>query len=232
MNFIIDERIKHRIIGVVVLAALAVIFVPALMKKSSQHLDKDIGMRTAIPPRPSLPKVAEVDRQALFKTVKVAHVQIEKASETSKLVQIAKQDTPVIKTASFETGHDFVAPISSQVQTAKVAIPPIKIPPAKTVITVAKKAPLNPPKKVLVNQPKQPMYSVQLAAFVQKENAQILVDSLRKKGFVGNIQKVPGKGVLQYKVTVGKSPRKEQAIKLQHQLAALRFKGFVVSGVG
>ena len=37
MKFVMDERLKHRLTGVVVILAIAAIFVPAVMKKSNQH---------------------------------------------------------------------------------------------------------------------------------------------------------------------------------------------------
>ena len=37
MKLMMDERVKHRLTGVVVLVSIAVIFVPAMIKKSNKR---------------------------------------------------------------------------------------------------------------------------------------------------------------------------------------------------
>ena len=38
MKFVMNEQLKHRLTGLVVLLSLGVIFVPAMIKKSTRHL--------------------------------------------------------------------------------------------------------------------------------------------------------------------------------------------------
>ena len=40
MKWFADDKIKHRIIGLAVLLSIALVFIPAMVKKSNQHLDE------------------------------------------------------------------------------------------------------------------------------------------------------------------------------------------------
>ena len=70
MKLAIDERTKHRLTGLVVIMAVAIIFVPAMLKKSNKHLEENIHISVQLPPRPSFPKVAVTEEKAVFETIK------------------------------------------------------------------------------------------------------------------------------------------------------------------
>jgi DedD protein len=230
MKFVFDERVKHRMIGLAVIISLAAIFAPAIMKKSNQRFDKEIGMGIQLPPKPILPKVAVTDHEKLFKTVKVAHVDLPAASSRQEPIQLAKIEHKIpLEAIANEVEKNFVAPIPVVEKVAVAKIVPVVIA-KQTPVSVAKAVIIKKPLIVALN---QEIFSVQLASFARIENAQVLVNRLRSKGYTGKIVKVLSKNGNQFKVYVGKSSNKEQALKLKNQLAeALQLRGFVVSGVG
>ncbi|MDX2347116.1 MAG: SPOR domain-containing protein [Legionella sp.] len=93
MNLAIDERTKHRLTGLVVIIAVAIIFVPAMLKKSNQHLEENIHVSVQLPPKPTLPKVAIAEEKAVFETVKVAKVALPKPIEAIPESEIARIET-------------------------------------------------------------------------------------------------------------------------------------------
>lgn len=239
MKLMLDERVKHRLIGFAVIISLAAIFAPAIMKKSNQRFDKEIGMRVELPPKPELPKVAVADQKQLFKTVKIAHVQLPQATSAQESSQLAAIEHKIpLEAIAKEVDNNFLAPIPA-VKKAEVAQSESETK-AKTVdkTSLLSKKPAVIASKVIERKPillalNQEIYSVQLASFARRENAQVLVNRLRAKGYTGKIVKISGKNGDQFKVYVGRSNKKEQALKLKNQLAAaMRLSGFVVSGVG
>lgn len=93
MQLFQDEKIKHRIIGLAVLMSVALVFVPAMVKKSNQRLDRSMNLSLNLPPKPTFPKVAAVKPQELFKTVKVAQVVIPEVVDNKKTVTAARAES-------------------------------------------------------------------------------------------------------------------------------------------
>ncbi len=81
MKLVIDERFKHRLIGLAVILSIAAIFAPAIMKKSNQNIDGNVNVSVELPPKPAQPDVAMVEKKEMFETTKVAHVEIPDATE-------------------------------------------------------------------------------------------------------------------------------------------------------
>jgi DedD protein len=90
MNVAVDERTKHRITGLIVIMAVAIIFVPAMLKKSNQRLEENIHVSVQLPPKPTLPKIALATEQTVFETVKVARVTLPTPIEPILASQIAR----------------------------------------------------------------------------------------------------------------------------------------------
>lgn len=99
MKLITDERVKHRLTGVVVILSIAIIFVPAMIKKSNQHLGENINLSIKLPPRPELPKVAVLEEKAVFDAVKVARVSMPTMAQPPHASQVASV-VPLAKTIS------------------------------------------------------------------------------------------------------------------------------------
>lgn len=97
MKLVMDEKLKHRLVGVSVILSLGAIFLPAMMKKSSQRLESNFSVNVQLPPKPTAPNVAVTDEEQMFKTIKVAKAQILPSTQT--------QTKPVVNSVQ----EDFIA---------------------------------------------------------------------------------------------------------------------------
>jgi len=73
-----DEKVKHRVVGLAVIFSIGAIIAPAVVKKSSQRFDERTATTFHVPQRPAYPKVTVADEKEVFSTVKVAHVELDK----------------------------------------------------------------------------------------------------------------------------------------------------------
>ncbi len=250
MKLELDERLKHRLIGVAVIISLGAIFAPALMKKSSQRLENNFSVNVNLPPKPIAPNVVMSDEKELFKTIKVAKVTLpDPASEKVQEAAVAKAEeindselaSALVSPPPVKLAIDNAAQKSAK-SMLQVARYPIKK--AATVMarnnkaaaskTLAKKVSQQPARiartatRVTAN--RREVYAVQLASFSQLSNAQSLVNKLRAKGFKASFMTVPGNHGYVYKVYAGNSPRRLDAVKLKAQLASsMQLNGFVVN---
>ena len=219
MKFVIDERVKHRLTGLIVILSIAAIFLPAVMKKSNQRPDEKVSFSVRLPAKPLAPDVMATDEKTVFKSVKVARVDISPAVEV-KPTQIAKAEPLHIKSAV--PSVPAVAAIKkSTITTAKIesSVAPVKqaAPNQKKVAAAA------------VVAAKKEMYAIQLASFTQQNNAQSLVARLRSHGYAASYNKSNGKQGLYYKVIVGQLRQRHEAIHLQKKLAdSMQLKGFII----
>ena len=208
MKFVMDERIKHRLTGLVVIISIGVIFLPAMMKQSNKRFEENMNISLKLPSKPVPPKVAVPTKRVMFKSVAVAHVEIPKVAERAPVSVIARAE-PLSK--------------KPQASLAKVDAP------IKPLSRVSQKKQASPPKTVAKA---QGTYAVQLASFTKEVNAQLLVARLRSQGYVASYQKSSNKPGALYKVLVGKLNEKTQALTLQKKLASnVNLNGFVVKGV-
>ncbi len=255
MKLVMDEKLKHRLIGLAVIISLGAIFAPAVMKKSSQNLENNYSVNIKLPPKPLVPDVVSSNEEDVFRTIKVAKVKLPTVSEESQLPALAKAEP--IQSEVIDAPHKEVAlakvepdvkpePIQLAMNTAAhstakkaVAVAVVKPKKAAPVLAVHNKAnvkPIKPVKAVQVAKAKTPpvnkqdIYAVQLASFAQLSNAQSLVNRLHSKGYKANFIKIVGKSGPVYKVYVGHSPRKLDVMKVKTQLAsAMQLNGFIVN---
>lgn len=209
MNFVIDERVKYRLTGAFLIAAVAIVFLPAMMKTSNQHLEENISVSLKLPIKPTPPIVAIPKKSVMFESVKVAHVELPVEPSTpqlalaSKAVSLTKPITPTLAR---------VEPTAKPV--ANVIAAPQKV----AVVAADKK--LNTSSDV---------YGVQLASFSQQTNAEYLVNRLRKQGYAASFSQSSNKQGQLYKVVVGALNKKDEAINLQKKLASnMQLNGFVI----
>jgi DedD protein len=246
-----DEKLKHRLVGVSVVLSLGAIFLPAMMKKSSQHLESNFSVNVQLPPKPAVPNVAVADEEQMFKTIKVA--KIEPASSASKKAKTEdfvakapiKDDTiiafskvePVPQSIKRPSIHALNKAVKHEIKVASIG----PIDPIKPIIPVKPVKPVLPAKVEVAKAAlaltrsvnpaaKKDIYAVQLASFAKISNAEALVHKLQQKGYKANYVRVAGKKAVIYKVYVGHSPIKDNVVKLRTQLAsAMQLNGFVVN---
>lgn len=219
MKFVMDERVKHRLTGLIVILSIAAIFLPAIMKKSNQRFEENVSFSVRLPAKPLPPEVAVTDEKTVFQSVKVARVDIPTEIEI-KPAQITKAEPISIKSDAP------VAPIHSvnkRTTLSNASIESVVVPAVQAAVAPKKLA------NTVVGAAKKEVYAVQLASFTQRNNAMSLVARLRSKGYVATCNKANGKQGVYYKVIVGQLHQRNEAINLQKKLAdSMRLNGFII----
>lgn len=254
MKLVLNEKLKHRLVGLGVVLSLSAIFLPTIMKKSNQSLDDSLHVRVKLPPKPTSPQVAVADEEQLFKTIKLS--QIKKAAHDPSnqddpdfiLNELPSSKEPA--TMSLAIAPSAVSQAGEQIALAENKHPTVAAHSNKHNVNknlkqlkLARSAPSKTLKKnnshkaiaknVIIpvkNAPKHDLYSVQLASFSQLSNAQVLVRKLQQKGYQATYLKAPGSKNTIYKVFVGRSPDKNKALKIKTQLASsMQLHGMIIT---
>ena len=259
MKLMIDERVKHRVIGLAVILSIGAIFAPAIMKKSNQRLDGNVSVSVELPAKPLHPDIVMAEKSAMFATAKVAHVELPEASkEEIPPSTIAKAEplsppnknelsTKLVEQVSESISHDTAQLVKKEPQELPVVVKTTNVavvekiahadffPPEPKVVVKVKSLPkiTKLTKEVVKRVPKTPIkngYAVQLATFTQLKNAAQLISKLKQKGYSATYNKVKTNEGMVYKVLVGQVNKREQAEVLQKQLASsVQMRGFVVA---
>lgn len=210
MKIYLEERIKHRIIGIIVLFSIAIVFLPAVMKQSNYRFDKKTQIAVKLPEKPATPRVAEPDKKAMFKEVKVATVNLQKVKEGPQLKDV---NATLVAHAKGNNTNTLVA--HSQIP-GILSTDNNKI--QHKAASINKKA----------NLPKKQKYNVHLASFKVEKNAENLVTKLRSQGYMATYGKYTGKNGQVYTVMVTKLDR-EDAELIRNQLAvSMRLDGLII----
>ncbi len=206
MKLVMDERVKHRLVGVVVILSVAIIFLPALFKKSNRHFEDNVNLAVQLPAKPMLPEVAVVNEKVLFQSVKVAKVDLPPLEDTVRKTALSRAEP--IRSISVVPS----APIHTDVAVAEPKKIMVHVPPRAKAVALKKGG-----------------YGVQLASFSAQKNAELLVARLSQRGYKASYNKISGKQGAVYKVIVGQLSQKEAAAHLQKQLVlSMQLNGFVV----
>ena len=187
-----NERLKERLIGAVVLVVAAVIFVPLLLAPPEQ-------------PPVEVPAVAAGDSDA------------SKSSDGSFISKIRPLQPPP-KVALTQVPQEAPANRAPAMAAKPSGLPapatplgkPVTPKPAKTASATPKNATVPVPKKGTAEASGRGDWVVQLASFAKRENAIALRDRLRKKGFKTFVKAVQGTGGKVVRVFVG--PQQQRAI--------------------
>lgn len=214
MKWFTDDKIKHRVIGLAVLLSIALVFAPAMVKKSNQRLDEKMNLSVRMPPKPLPTQVVAAKPKELFKALTVAHVVLPQVVENKSDIKIARAESLSGQTMATRTVLQKAPVIANNPKDMSKSVP--NLAPVKLPLTVKIATQIKPVKK--------DMFSVQLASFTRQDNALSLIQQLYKKGFKASYDKRGG----QYRVLVGQL-QLEQAKNLQKKLAnATQLNGFLV----
>ena len=211
MKFVLDEHVKHRAIGIVVLLSIIALFITTVMQKSNRNFEENISLTVRLPAKPMVPQVAISEEKTVFQSLKVAHAELP-AMLPIRPMQIVKAEPLSIKS---------VVPSATM---------PNKKPTAINVASIVKPAVLSAaaPKKLAkaaVIGLKKQRYAIQLGSFSQQDNATILVQRLKKQGYVA----ISNKQGSYYKVIVGEVTARDDALRLQKKLVTnMQLKGFLI----
>ncbi len=244
MKLVMDERLKHRLVGLLVVLSIAAIFVPAIIKKSNQRFEGNhlnvVSVR--LPQKPELPKVLVPTEETVFKRVKVAHVDIDRALqpvETLATISKAERLSPPVQARTILASKiPAVQKLELQKHESKLvalqlkSITPVvtaedKSAPKPTLARIANVIPKN--RKAGFSPARKEGYAIQLGTFSDKNNAISLLNKLKKIGFNAHFIEISTKNAKTYKILVGKVSQKDSALQLQKELmAATKIKGFIV----
>ncbi|KOX99488.1 SPOR domain-containing protein [Pseudomonas nunensis] len=210
---LLDKAYKQRMVGALVLIALAVIFLPMLFSRQDEQRQVTVQAPSA-PQAPSVP-------QLQVEPVVVPEPQVLPQEPVPSDDEIADQQAPSTP----------IAPAAPVVSTPAPAAKPVTPPPAP----VVKPAPAQPiaaaPAKPDTTQSRvdanglSVSWSVQLASLSSRASAESLQKSLRSQGYNAYIRTADGKN----RVFVGPLIERAEADRLRDLLGRQQnLKGFVV----
>lgn len=212
---VLDKGMKQRMVGALVLVALAVIFLPMLFTRE----DEMRQVRVEAPQAPAMPSLPEVQ----VEPVAVPEPQV-LAEETQQPPVVVDESTAPASTPSQPITPSPQTQTQTQAQAAKPPAPKVEPKPAATPAPAVAAAKPAAPSKIDVNG--LPVsWSIQLASLSNRAGAESLQQTLRSQGYNAYIRSAGGMN----RVYVGplieraEAERVRDAINRKHSL-----KGFVV----
>lgn len=189
-----DDGLKQRLIGAIVLVAIAVLFVPSLFEKNSQ---RTVDLDTQIPQRPDV--VTEI--LELPEPIRPNNTPPAPAIEPINEVEVAPQS---IAEANI--------PVSSDVQIVEPQViePQAVEPQVSEAATGSNSA---PSASVLDNDGVPVTWSIQIASFESKPRALALIGKLQADGHQSYHREVRGSQGLRYRVFVGPKINKQHILE-------------------
>ncbi|SDA85687.1 DedD protein [Pseudomonas sp. NFACC15-1] len=214
---LLDKAYKQRMVGALVLVALAVIFLPMLFSRQDEQRQVTVDAPAA-PQAPSVPPV-QVDPVAVPEPQALPQEPVPSDEELAG--QPAAPSTPI---ASVPATPAPAAPSKPAVAPVPVpAAPAIKPAPSQP-ITAAPAKPDTTQSRVDANG-LSVSWSVQLASLTSRESAENLQKTLRSQGYNAYIRSADGKN----RVFVGPLIERAEADRLRDLLSRQQnLKGFVV----
>ncbi|SDB58279.1 SPOR domain-containing protein [Pseudomonas sp. NFACC13-1] len=214
---LLDKAYKQRMVGALVLVALAVIFLPMLFSRQDEQRQVTVDAPAA-PQAPSVPPV-QVEPVAVPEPQALPQEPVPSDEELAE--QPAAPSTPI---ASAPATPAPAAPSKPAVAPVPVpAAPAIKPAPSQP-ITAAPAKPDTTQSRVDANG-LSVSWSVQLASLTSRESAENLQKTLRSQGYNAYIRSADGKN----RVFVGPLIERAEADRLRDLLSRQQnLKGFVV----
>lgn len=243
MKFTMDEAMKHRLVGIAVIVSIALVFLPAMIKKNNQRLEEK-RIVVELPVKPPQPQVATVDKTKVFEQTHVAHVNLDTQKVLHEADDHVKQH-PIAKPTSIKMVSSLSYPIGSAKPLSVGPEQPIK-PSPSTNLNVAKRPVKAKTQHLEVAQvkkhraihqaklsPATKPFSVQIGVFSDNKNALSLKQKLSSQGYQSRLVKTNVHGKKAVKVLVGSLASMEEARVLKIKLAKqAHLQGFVTKEVG
>jgi len=217
----VDNLVKQRVIGAVVLVALAVIFVPMLLDKPEDALGP-VGSN--LPDRPDMTVADRIEPLTLPEppveadpaTVVLDQPSVDSVAAGDAALAEAVQQSDQNAMAATETVVEPEAPVTAA---PEVPAPVTETPPATA--TAPEPAPAET--KVLSG------WVVQLAALSKQDNALALRERLRGLGYTAFVEEIKTSNGIQYRVRVGPELERSNADNLRNRLEEqVKIKGIVM----
>ncbi|WHS62323.1 SPOR domain-containing protein [Pseudomonas sp. G2-4] len=211
---LLDKAYKQRMVGALVLVALAVIFLPMLFSRQDEQRQVTVDA----PAAPQAPSVSPVQVEPVAVPEPEALPQEPVPSDE----ELAEQPAPSMPIAPAPATP--AAPSKPPVAPTPVPATPAVKPPPSQPITAATTKPDTTQNRVDANG-LSISWSVQLASLTSRESAESLQKTLRSQGYNAYIRSVDGKN----RVFVGPLIERAEADRLRDLLSRQQnLKGFVV----
>ncbi|WP_432219136.1 SPOR domain-containing protein [Pseudomonas kribbensis] len=211
---LLDKAYKQRMVGALVLVALAVIFLPMLFSRQ----DEQRQVTVEAPAAPQAPAVAQIQME----TVAVPEPQVLPQEPVPSDYEVAEQAAPA---APIAPAAPAPAPVAKPVAVAPAPAPVTKpaAAPAQPIAALSAK-PDTTQSRVDANG-LSVSWSVQLASLSSRASAESLQKTLRSQGYNAYIRSADGKN----RVFVGPLIERAEADRLRDLLSRQQnLKGFVV----
>ncbi|UQS14168.1 SPOR domain-containing protein [Pseudomonas sp. HS6] len=211
---LLDKAYKQRMVGALVLIALAVIFLPMLFSRQ----DEQRQVTVEAPAAPQAPAVAQIQME----TVAVPEPQVLPQEPVPSDYEVAEQTAPTAPTAPAAPAP---VPVTKPVAAAPAPAPVAKpaAAPAQPIAALSAK-PDTTQSRVDANG-LSVSWSVQLASLSSRASAESLQKTLRSQGYNAYIRSADGKN----RVFVGPLIERAEADRLRDLLGRQQnLKGFVV----
>lgn len=214
---LLDKAYKQRMVGALVLVALAVIFLPMLFSRQ----DEQRQVRVDAPAAPQAPALPQVQVEPVVVPEPQALPQEPVPSDDEIAAQQAPS-TPIAPSAPVASAPP--APSAPKPVTPPPAPVAKAVPAPAQPITAAPSKPVTTPSRVDANG-LSVSWSVQLASLTSRESAESLQKTLRSQGYNAYIRSADGKN----RVFVGPLIERAEADRLRDLLSRQQnLKGFVV----
>lgn len=218
-----NRQLKERVIGAIVLVALAVVIIPEFLGGADKASTVNVDLK--LPATPN----GEV-RSHSFRLD-----QPEEAPSAPVPVPVSADEQPVARVK--EPGSKEAAATPHEASLQKDEVVPLQ----RTVSAEQKTDPAEITEKAEPRAPAEPAlaevdpgagtagWAVQLGSFSSEDNAQRLVASMKEKGYEAFIARFESEGRILHRVRVGPADSREDAQALARRLAAQGQSGRVVS---
>lgn len=195
-----NDQLKKRLVGAIVLVALAVIFVPMLLEGDKRSSIPLFGSNVPEPPE-----------------------------STTAMVDIPLQVPPPPVEAPVVVERE-LPPAAEPVPAPPAPPAPVEAapPPPAPVAPPAPVQPVKPAQVPQSSKPAAGSWAVQVGSFAESANATRLRDTLRGKGYPAYVEKVKLASGTAYRVRVGPVLARADAEAIQAKLAKISQRGIVV----
>ncbi|MBD9675199.1 SPOR domain-containing protein [Pseudomonas sp. PDM18] len=212
---LLDKGLKQRVVGALVLLALAVIFLPMLFSREDDV--RQVVVEAPVMPKPPAMPTVEVQ------PTEVPEPQAEDAENAVPPAEAASAQAPSVPIASLPTQQ--AQPTQPKAPAPQPAAPKPAQQPAQVQTTIAPAAPAQQPAQRLDSNNLPVSWSVQLASLSNRARADELQKSLRSQGYNAYVRSFDGMN----RVFVGPVVERAEADRLRDQLGKQqKLNGFVV----
>ncbi|MBD9575147.1 SPOR domain-containing protein [Pseudomonas sp. PDM23] len=212
---LLDKGLKQRVVGALVLLALAVIFLPMLFSREDDV--RQVVVEAPVMPKPPAMPTVEVQ------PTEVPEPQAEDADDAVPPAEAAPAQAPSAPIASLPTQQ--AQPTQPKAPVAQPAAPKPAAPAQQPAQAAAAAAPVQQPAQRLDSNNLPVSWSVQLASLSNRARADELQKSLRSQGYNAYVRSFDGMN----RVFVGPVVERAEADRLRDQLGKQqKLNGFVV----